>query len=196
MSEEIVLDNEILAALEAILMVVDEPVPTFDLADTLGVDEAVIEQALAYLLTEYAGRIPEGGSRQRGFELRYVAGGWRFYSRPEYAPFVGKYVVGTEQAQLTQAALETLAIVAYRQPVTRGQVAHVRGVNVDSVMRKLQARGLIEEVGTTPTGANLYETTPYFLECMGFETLDQLVPLAPFLPPAEEIEALTIEIEE
>jgi segregation and condensation protein B len=130
----------------------------------------------------------------RGFELRFVAGGWRFYSRAEYAPAVERLVLEGQTARLTQAALETLAVVAYRQPVSRSRVSAVRGVNCDGVMRTLLQRGLIEEAGTEPeTGAILYRTTNYFLERMGLRGLDELPELAPFLPEAEAIEAETQE---
>ncbi len=186
--------NSILSALEAILMVVEEPVTTERLAEAAGITPAETESALEELQRDFDGQAP--GSRMRGFELQRVAGGWRIYSRPRWASVVGRFVVGSDAAQLSQAALETLAIVAYRQPITRLQVSQVRGVNVDSVMRTLQARNLIEEEGTSETGAYRYRTTPYFLECMGFETLDELVPLAPFLPDAAAVAALTIEVEE
>lgn len=189
-------DNDLLSAIEAVLMVVEHPVSAALIAESLGVAVDAVDEALRQLQAEYAGEGAAAGPRERGFVLKNVAGGWRIYSSPRWATMVGRFIVGSESSQLTQAALETLAIVAYRQPATRNQVAHVRGVNVDSVMRNLQARGLIEEAGSTPTGAYLYQTTSYFLECMGFETLEELVPLAPFLPPAEEVEAMTIEVEE
>lgn len=185
--------DDLLSALEAVLVVAEEPIPAADLAETFEIPIPDVERALLTLQDDYAG---QAGGRIRGFELRRIAGGWRLYSRARWAPVVGRYVVGSESASLSQAALETLAIVAYRQPVTRSQVSQIRGVNVDSVMRGLQARGLIEESGATPSGAYQYQTTQYFLACMGFETLDELVPLAPFLPPAAEVEALTIGAEE
>jgi segregation and condensation protein B len=124
----------------------------------------------------------------RGFDLREVAGGWRYYTRPDCAPVVERFVLDGQHARLTQAALETLAVVAYRQPVSRGRVSAVRGVNVDGVMRTLLARGLVEEAGTEPeTGAHLYRTTSYFLERLGLRSLDELPELAPLLP---EIAAL------
>lgn len=184
---------ETLAALEAILMVAEHPVETVDLGRGLGLDREATDRALRELQAEYDG---ETGGRQRGFELRVIDGAWRFYSRPRWAGVVGQFVAGADSTRLSQAALETLAVVAYRQPVTRLQISNIRGVNVDSVMRSLQARGLIEEIGNTETGARLYATTPYFLECMGFETLDELEPLAPFLPETEEALELTIETEE
>jgi segregation and condensation protein B len=124
-----------------------------------------------------------------GFELREVAGGWRFYTREDYAPLVERFVSDGQEVRLTQAALETLAVVAYRQPVSRSRVSAVRGVNCDGVMRTLVLRGLVEEAGTdSETGAILYRTTGYFLERLGLPSLDELPDLAPFLP--ENIEDL------
>lgn len=188
------MDDNLLSAIEAVLMVVDEPVSESALAQATGAEIDVIRQALKQLQAEYRG----DHGRQRGFELQNNAGGWRIYSSPRWADIVGNFVIGSDTTQLSQAALETLAIVAYRQPITRSQVSHIRGVNVDSVMRSLVTRGLLEETGESPTGAKLYSTTSYFLECMGFETLEELVPLAPFLPEAdmaEEIEATLLEVE-
>ncbi|MBT0995077.1 SMC-Scp complex subunit ScpB [Cellulomonas sp. DKR-3] len=174
-----------LAALEAVLMVADEPVPAVRLAAVLALPTDRVEELLEQLAAEYRG---EGEGRARGFELRRAGEGWRIYSAPAYADVVGRFVLDGQTARLTQAALETLAVIAYRQPVTRGQVSGVRGVNVDGVVRTLTARGLITEVGTEPTsGALLYGTTGYFLERMGLSTLDELPPLAPYLP---EIDAL------
>jgi len=186
-------EDRLLSALEAVLMVAEEPVLAGDIAAALSVPTYLVEQALTELQEEYAGA---NGERPRGFELRSIGGGWRFYSSPEWATLVGKFVVGQSSAQLSQAALETLAIVAYRQPVTRAQIAGIRGVNVDSVVRGLQSRGLIDEVGVTQTGANTYGTTSTFLERMGMSSIDELVPLAPMLPDADSIESLTIEVEE
>ncbi|MFJ8084339.1 SMC-Scp complex subunit ScpB [Streptomyces sp. NPDC096205] len=174
-------------ALEAVLMVVDEPASEEHLAKILERPRRQIADALRELADEYA-------RQGRGFELRYVAGGWRFYTRPEYAAAVEKLVLEGQTARLTQAALETLAVVAYRQPVSRSRVSAVRGVNCDGVMRTLLQRGLVEEAGTEPeTGAILYVTTNYFLERMGLRGLDELPELAPFLPEAEAIEAETLE---
>jgi segregation and condensation protein B len=126
----------------------------------------------------------------RGFELRQVGGGWRYYTREEYADLITTYVLEGQQSKLSQAALETLAVVAYTQPISRARVSAVRGVNVDGVMRTLLARGLIEEVGHDhESGAVLFATTSYFLERMGLQTLDELPPLAPQLPEVEELEA-------
>jgi segregation and condensation protein B len=119
----------------------------------------------------------------RGFDLREIAGGWRFYTREECAPVVERFVSEGQEVRLTQAALETLAVVAYRQPVSRARVSAVRGVNCDGVMRTLTLRGLVEDSGTDPeTGAILYRTTGYFLERLGLASLEELPDLAPFLP--------------
>jgi segregation and condensation protein B len=167
---------ELRPSLEAILLVADEPVADGVLAQVLEVPREDVAAALADLAAGYA-------SEQRGFELREVAGGWRYYTRQEYAPVVEKFVQDGQEVRLTQAALETLAVVAYRQPVGRGQVSAVRGVNCDGVIRTLTLRGLVEEAGTDhETGAILFRTTSYFLERLGLASLDQLPDLAPFLP--------------
>lgn len=175
------------AALEAVLMVADEPVPAVQLATVLGVPTGQVEAILASLAAEYRG---ESGGRPRGFELREAGGGWRVYSAPAHADVVGRFVLEGQAARLTQAALETLAVIAYRQPVTRGQVSAVRGVNVESVMRTLVTRGLVAEVGTEPSGALLYGTTSYFMERMGMASLDELPPLAPYLPDLEAMSGI------
>ncbi|ASR54568.1 SMC-Scp complex subunit ScpB [Cellulomonas sp. PSBB021] len=176
------------AALEAVLMVADEPIATVRLASVLALPTTRVEELAAELAAEYRG---ERGGRPRGFELRHAGEGWRIYSAPAYADVVGRFVLDGQSARLTQAALETLAVVAYRQPVTRGQVSAVRGVNVDGVMRTLTARGLVVEVGTEPTsGALLYGTTGYFLERMGLSSLDELPPLAPYLPEIDALEGV------
>ncbi|MFI0966945.1 SMC-Scp complex subunit ScpB [Streptomyces sp. NPDC021080] len=182
-----VADLDLGAALEAVLMVVDEPATEEHLARILERPKRQIADALHALADEYT-------VQGRGFELRLIAGGWRFYSRPAYASAVERFVLDGQQARLTQAALETLAVVAYRQPVSRSRVSAVRGVNCDGVMRTLLQRGLVEEAGTEPeTGAILYTTTNYFLERMGLRGLDELPELAPFLPEADAIEAETLE---
>jgi segregation and condensation protein B len=170
------------AALEAILLVVDEPVADVTLAQVV---ERPRDEVLA-TLRELAQEYEEAG---RGFVLREVAGGWRFYTRPECSAVVERFVRDGQQSRLTQAALETLAVVAYRQPVTRSRVSAVRAVNVDGVMRTLVARGLVEEAGTEPeTGAVLYRTTGLFLERLGLRSLDELPALAPFLPEADALD--------
>lgn len=182
-----VADLDLKPALEAVLMVVDEPATEEHLSKILERPKRQITRALRELAGEYA-------AQGRGFELRHVANGWRFYSRAAYAPAVERFVLDGQQARLTQAALETLAVVAYRQPVSRSRVSAVRGVNCDGVMRTLLQRGLVAEAGTEPeTGAILYVTTNYFLERMGLRGLDELPELAPFLPEAEAIEAETQE---
>ena len=176
------------ATIEAVLMVADEPIPAVRLASVLALPTPRVERLLAELAAEYRGQT---GGPVRGFELREAGGGWRLYSAPAYADVVGRFVLDGQQARLTQAALETLAVVAYRQPVTRGQVSAVRGVNVDSVMRTLTSRGLVAEVGTDPSsGAVRYATTGYFLERMGLTSLDQLPPLAPYLPEFDALEGV------
>lgn len=190
--DELAFDVELLpggaaAALEAVLMVADEPIPAVRLATALGLATERVEALLTALAAEYAGEVP-AGARPRGFALRRVAEGWRIYSATAHADVVARFVLDGQTARLTHAALETLAVVAYRQPVTRGQVSAVRGVNVDSVMRTLVARGLVGEQGTEPSGAVLYGTTPYFLERLGMTSLDELPPLAPYLPDLEGLD--------
>ena len=164
------------AALEAVLLVVDEPVAEVVLAQVV---ERPTEEVAALLRELAAGYDADG----RGFELRNLSGGWRLYTRPTCAPFVERFVRDGQQARLTQAALETLAVVAYRQPVSRSRVAAIRGVNVDAVMRTLVSRGLVTEVGTErESGALLYGTTPYFLERLGVSGVEELPPLSDFLP--------------
>lgn len=174
-----------LAALEAVLMVVDEPVPAASLAESLGMPTGQVIELLGQLAADYRG---EQGGRLRGFRLEERAGGWRIYSDPEHADVVGRFIISGQTARLTHAALETLAVVAYRQPVTRGQVSAIRGVNVEGVMRTLTARGLVEEAGQDEaSGANLYRTTTHFLERLGMGSLDDLPPLAPYLPQFESL---------
>lgn len=175
-------DTRVRGALEAVLMVVDEPVAAADLAVALDVPEGEVRAALEAMRDEYAD--PDA---PRGFELREVDGGWRIYSSRLFADVVGRFVVDGQSARLSQAALETLAVVAYRQPVTRGQVSQIRGVNVDSVMKTLAARGLVTEVGELG-GALLYGTSTEFLERMGLSSLDDLPPLAPYLPDLADID--------
>ncbi|MCP3016856.1 SMC-Scp complex subunit ScpB [Nocardiopsis dassonvillei] len=168
--------------LEAVLMVVDQPVSEYDLARAMDVPVTVVVGALESLSREYT-------EQGRGFDLRAVAEGWRVYTRPECADVVEHFLREGQEVRLTQAALETMAVVAYRQPVSRGRVSAVRGVNCDGVMRTLVLRGLIEEAGhDSESGALLYRTTSYFLERLGLRGLDELPDLAPFLP--DDIEGL------
>ncbi|HET6694640.1 MAG TPA: SMC-Scp complex subunit ScpB, partial [Pedococcus sp.] len=152
-------------ALEAVLMVADQPLDHLTLATAVGHPPEEVRAALAELSAEYS-------EQGRGFDLRNVAGGWRFYTREEFSSVVEKFVLDGQQARLTQAALETLAVVAYKQPVSRARVSAVRGVNVDGVMRTLLSRGLVEEAGhDQDTNAVLYRTTGYFLERIGASSL-------------------------
>lgn len=172
------------AAVEAVLMVVDEPVPDLTLAAALVLPRDRVRALLAELAAEY-------DERNRGFELREVAGGWRVFSRSDFAPVVQRFVMDGQTARLTRAALETLAVVAYRQPVSRARVSAVRGVSVDGVMRTLTTRGLVAEQGHDPeTGAVLYGTTGVFLERMGLGGLDELPALAPYLPEADALDEM------
>jgi segregation and condensation protein B len=174
--------TELRAALEAIMLVVDEPVAESTLAQALEQPTDRIAAALRRLADEYA-------AQDRGFELRRAAGGWRLYTRSRYAPYVERFVLDGQSIRLTQAALETLAVVAYKQPVTRARISAIRGVNCDGVVRTLVTRGLIEDCGSEPeTGAHLYRTTGLFLEKLGLDTVDQLPPLAPFLP--DDVDAI------
>jgi segregation and condensation protein B len=173
---------ELQPALEAVLMVADTPLDHVTLAQAVDRPPQEVAEALGRLSQEYT-------EQGRGFDLREVGGGWRFYTREELAPVVERFVLDGQQARLTQAALETLAVVAYRQPVSRARVSAIRGVNVDGVMRTLVTRGLVEEAGhDAETGAVLYRTTSYFLERMGLSGLDQLPDLAPLLPEMADVE--------
>ncbi|KGN38623.1 transcriptional regulator [Knoellia subterranea KCTC 19937] len=172
------------SAIEAVLMVVEEPVTTLELASALEIPVPDVEEALVTLEAGYAEQL-------RGFTLREVGGGWRIYSRADYAPVVSKFILAGQQAKLTQASLETLAVIAYRQPVSRARVSAVRGVNVDGVIRTLLTRGLIEEVGTDEEStATFYGTTTYFLERLGLQTLDDLPALAPYLPEVDVLDEI------
>jgi segregation and condensation protein B len=175
------------AAVEAVLMVVDEPVSELTLAATLVLPQDRVHAILTELAAEYT-------EQQRGFDLREVAGGWRVFSREAFAPVVQRFVLDGQTARLTQAALETLAVIAYRQPIGRARVSAIRGVNVDGVVRTLTARGLVAEVGQDPeSGAILYGTTPFFLEKLGLRSLEELPPLAPYLPEDDAVAELVEE---
>ncbi|MFK0008644.1 SMC-Scp complex subunit ScpB [Paenarthrobacter sp. NPDC090520] len=188
------------AALEAVLMVIDEPATAEELAAGLNVTVAVVDDLLQEIRREYSGytvKAPDvdadgfaaASNAPRGFELRNIAGGWRIYSRPDFAHIVGRFVLEGQTTRLTQAALETLAVIAYRQPVSRARVSAIRGVNVDSVVRTLTQRGLIEDAGNDPeSGAILYRTTSYFLERMGIGSVADLPQLSPHLPGLEGID--------
>ena len=173
----VVLDAvELLGGLEALLFVMDGPVAEDTLAATLRCAAEQVRDGLTELAQSY-------DARRAGMVLRRVGEGWRLYTRDEHAPVVERYLVDGQRSRLTQAALETLAVIAYRQPVTRARISAIRGVGVDGVMRTLLARGLVHEVGPDPdSGGGLYATTPLFLERLGLTGLDELPPLAPLLP--------------
>jgi segregation and condensation protein B len=164
------------AAVEAVLLVVDEPVDEGMLAQVTERPRDEVAATLRALAAEY-------DAAERGCELRPVAGGWRLYTRAACAPYVERFVRDGQPAKLSQAALETLAVVAYRQPTTRSRIAAVRGVNVDAVMRTLLTRGLVSEVGIErESGAILYATTDHFLERLGVASLEELPEIKDYLP--------------
>ncbi|MFJ6679713.1 SMC-Scp complex subunit ScpB [Microbacterium sp. NPDC091382] len=171
--------GDIARRLEAILMIVDEPQSLVSLAAAVGAPVALVRRAVDGLVADYDG---ERSGPRRGFELREVGGGWRFYVREEHDDLVAEFVNGQAPSRLSQAALETLAVIAYKQPVSRSQVASIRAVNVDSVVRTLLARGLITEAFTDPeTGAINYRTTDALLGHLGINSLDELPPISPLL---------------
>ncbi|HEY2430985.1 MAG TPA: SMC-Scp complex subunit ScpB [Acidimicrobiales bacterium] len=178
-------DIERRRALEAVLMVAEAPVPPDLLAQLLEVGVARVEELCAELAAIY-------DAEDRGFVLVRVAGGYRYQSHPDLAPYVERFVLEGQSAKLSAAALETLAIVAYKQPVSRAQVGAIRGVNVDAVMRTLQQRGYIDEVGRDPGPgqAVLYGTTDLFLERLGLDSLNALPTLGDFVPGGDVVEAL------
>jgi segregation and condensation protein B len=167
---------ELQGGLEALLFVMDDPIDEETLAAALRCSAEQVQDGLAELAADY-------DRRRSGLTLRQVGEGWRLYTREEHAPVVERYLIDGQRSRLTQAALETLAVIAYRQPVTRARISGIRGVGVDGVMRTLITRGLVHEVGTDPdSGGGLYATTPLFLERLGLTSLAELPDLAPFLP--------------
>lgn len=165
--------------LEAILMVTDEPQPIVALATAVGRPVAQVRDAVARIVADFDG---EGGGIRRGFELREVAGGWRVYVRADYDDLVRDFVLTQNPTKLSQAALETLAVIAYKQPISRGAIAAIRAVNVDSVVRTLLGRGLITEAFTdSETGAIHYATTDLMLQQLGINSIDELPPISPLL---------------
>ncbi|MCK3770436.1 SMC-Scp complex subunit ScpB [Microbacterium aerolatum] len=165
--------------LEAILLIIDEPLGLVALAAAVGAPVPAVRQAIETLVDDYDGN---GAGPRRGFELREVGGGWRLYVREDHDGLVAEFVGGQAPARLSQAALETLAVIAYKQPVTRSQVASIRAVNVDSVVRTLLARGLITELfADSETGAINYGTTDALLQNLGINSLDELPPISPLL---------------
>lgn len=173
------------AGIEAILMVADQPVSPKQLADLIGVPVDEIEIAAADLIQEYAGQ-------GRGFVLQRVAGGLRFQSHPDQAPVVERFVLDGQASRLSAAALETMAIIAYKQPISRNQISAIRGVNAEGVVRTLEARGYVTELARDPGPgrASLYGTTPNFLERLGLNSIEELPPLGQFVPDADVVEAL------
>lgn len=172
------------AALEALLIIADEPMSVETLASTTGRPVPQVDAALTELAADYR-------TSGRGFELRKSSTGWRYYTSADCQDVVTRYVTEGQSARLSQAALETLAVVAYRQPVSRSRISAVRGVNVDGVVRTLLTRGLVVQVGTEEdTGAALYGTTEYFLERLGLAGLDDLPPLAEHVPIGEELDEI------
>ncbi|WP_416348805.1 SMC-Scp complex subunit ScpB [Microbacterium sp. STN6] len=172
-------------ALEAILMVSDEPQSLVSLATALGSPVAAVRQAIEELVRDFDG-VGDGGTR-RGFELREVGGGWRIYVRAEYDDVIADFVLSQNPSRLSQAALETLAVIAYKQPISRGQIASIRAVNVDSVVRTLLGRGLITELFTdSETGAINYGTTDLLLTQLGVNSIDELPKISPLLADGME----------
>ncbi|MEY4900332.1 MAG: hypothetical protein RI895_754 [Actinomycetota bacterium] len=170
------------AALEALLMVAEEPMTSATLATLTRTPQETVVTTLHDLAQEFA-------VQERGFDLRELAGGWRFWTRDNCAQVVERFVLDGQHGRLSQAGLETLAVVAYRQPVTRSRISAIRGVNVDGVVRTLVTRGLIEETGHDhETGAHLYRTTNYFLERLGLKSLEELPPIAAHLPMPDNVE--------
>lgn len=178
--------NELARTLEAILFVAEEPIPLNVLAQITEEPKDRVQETLEGMAAELS-------AAERGLVLREIGGGWRMYTHPDVAPYVERFVLSSQQPRLTQAALETLAIVAYKQPVTRQQVSAIRGVDSDGVMGTLQMRGLIEEVGQDPGPgqASLFGTTTRFMERLGLRGLEELPAIAHLLPPesvANELE--------
>lgn len=174
--------SQLRSRVESVLLVIDAPITVAALARALGVDKPAVAQVIDEISEEF-------DDRGSGIELRETGEGWRLYTRRDNAEAVESFLLDGAQTRLSRAALETLAVVAYRQPVTRSQISAVRGVNVDGVMRTLQMRGLVAEVDTEPsTGAHRYVTTDLFLELLGIDSLDRLPDLAPLLPDVESID--------
>jgi segregation and condensation protein B len=180
-AEQPAADVPLRRVLEAVLLVAEDPLPVVEIATRLEVPAPDVEAAIRELAAEYE-------QQERGFALREIAGGWRYYTAAECAPEVERFLLAGQTSRLSQAALETLAVVAYQQPVSRSRIAAVRGVSVDGVMKTLVSRGLVAESGTdTESGAIRYATTPKFLERLGLRDLSELPPLAPLLPGLDEL---------
>jgi segregation and condensation protein B len=173
------------AALEAILFVTESPVPIEELAEVLELSRQQVQVELDDLAADLS-------SRESGLVLRQAGGGWRLYSNPDAYPYLERFASSATARRISGAALEVLAVIAYRQPVSRGQIAEIRGVDSDSAIRTLERMGLVEEAGRLPGPGNpvIYRTTPLFLEKLGVNRLEELPPLADHVPPAEVVEAL------
>lgn len=173
------------AVIEAILFVAEEPIPASEIAEVMEVPRKQIEEDLAELRDDL-------DARESGVELRQVAGGWRLYTRPAVRPYLERYAASDRVTRLSPAALETLSVVAYKQPVSRGQVSEIRGVDSERALRTLERRGLVADIGRAegPGQAVLFGTTSLFLEKLGVDTLADLPPLADHVPPAQVVDAL------
>ena len=188
LAEEVLDDATLRAALEAVLLVVDTPATTDELATAVGVEARRVQTMLNEMSAELT-------AQRSGMDLRFAGDGWRYYTRAEFAPYVERLLLDGARSKLTRAALETLAVIAYRQPVTRARVSAIRGVNIDGVIRTLVARGLINELGADPqTNATMYGTTELFLERLGLASLTDLPDLAPLLPDVDLIDDLDEEL--
>jgi segregation and condensation protein B len=187
-SPELIEAQQLEGAVEAILMVAEVPLSLVHIAAALDTPVAEIRRAVQAVKDDFDG---VNGTRPRGFELREVGGGWRVFVRQDYEWAVKEFIANDNPTKLSQAALETLAVIAYRQPIARGQVASIRGVNVDTVIKTLLSRGLITEMFTdSETGAINYGTTETFLETLGINSLDDLPMISPYLPDvSDELEA-------
>ena len=173
--------------IESILLLADEPVPSRLIGEVLEKPRAQVESLLRELAEEYQ-------SADRGFVLREAAGGWRLYTSPDCAPWLERFVRSETHARLSGAALEVLAIVAYKQPLSRTEISEIRGVDSDGVVKTLQTRGLITESSRGSGAAVLFEVSPYFLERMGLNSVDDLPPLADFMPDTETVEDMEMKL--
>jgi len=189
-------DPELCRRLEAILLIVEEPQSIVSLAAAVASPVRPVRAAIDWLVADYDGETGPGhGGYRRGFELREVGGGWRLYVRDDLDDLISDFVGSQVPTRLSQAALETLAVIAYKQPVSRGQVASIRAVNVDSVVRTLLARGLVTEVGSdSETGAILYGTTDALLEHLGINSLDELPHISPLLDDVDDVATIDGEV--
>jgi segregation and condensation protein B len=180
-----VTESELMAVIEAILFVAEEPVPVEEIAEVLEVGREEVDRGLAALTSAFV-------SRNSGLVVRHTGGGWRLYTAPSTRSFLERFATTARASQLSKAALEVLSIIAYQQPISRGQIAEIRGVDSGSAVRTLERRGLVQERERLPIPGNpaLYETSPLFLEKVGINSLDELPPLADHVPPSAVVESL------